>query len=143
VPRRIPHEYRTDAAERARSTVLLQVRAAQRLIEAARPPSETDVHEARKAIKRARATWRLLRFCMPPRTLVATNRALRDAGRALGRARCEGARRHAREPRRVCVSQNCRRIACTPEVVACIMRLACDPARILTPCTERSSSPVS
>jgi hypothetical protein len=43
----------------------------------------------------------------------------------------------------MCVSQNCRRIACTPEVVACIMRLACDPARILTPCTERSSSPVS
>jgi CHAD domain-containing protein len=83
----MPHEYRTDAAERARSTVLLQVRAAQRLIEAARPPSETDVHEARKAIKRARATWRLLRFCMPPRTFVATNRALRDAGRALGRAR--------------------------------------------------------
>jgi CHAD domain-containing protein len=77
----------TDAAERIRSAVLLQVGAALRRLEASRAATDADVHESRKAVQRARGMLRLLRFSMTPRAFAGINRVLRDAGRALSGAR--------------------------------------------------------
>jgi CHAD domain-containing protein len=50
-------------------------------------PSDISIHKARKAIKKARAVWRLLRQGLPEVTYRYTNSRLRDAGRPLGAAR--------------------------------------------------------
>ena len=47
------------------------------------PPSDRSVHEARKALKKARAALRLLRDGLDDATYRAENTALRDAGRCL------------------------------------------------------------
>ena len=58
-------------------------------VEGLRHPSDPveAVHDARKRIKKSRALLRLARPAMRPRTFRATNRALRDQGRALSAAR--------------------------------------------------------
>jgi len=53
----------------------------------ARPLSDTNVHEARKAIKKARATLRLLRNALPAATYRRENEALRNAARPLSATR--------------------------------------------------------
>jgi CHAD domain-containing protein len=50
-------------------------------------PSDAAIHKARKAIKKARAVWRLLQQAMPEAIYRGTNSRLRDAGRPLGVAR--------------------------------------------------------
>ncbi len=50
-------------------------------------PSDISIHTARKAIKKARAVWRLLRTDLPAAAYQQINNRLRDAGRPLGAAR--------------------------------------------------------
>jgi len=50
-------------------------------------PSDASIHAARKAIKKARAVWLLLRQGLPETTYRQTNSRLRDAGRPLGAVR--------------------------------------------------------
>jgi hypothetical protein len=50
-------------------------------------PRERTVHEARKALKRARALVRLQREALGRKRFAATNKALRNAGRGLAEAR--------------------------------------------------------
>lgn len=83
----MPTALPADSAERARRAIVLQLRAAAHLLTPARGSADTDVHEARKGIKRARAMLRLLRPSLVPRAFRETNRRLRDAGRALSSAR--------------------------------------------------------
>lgn len=47
----------------------------------------SDIHSARKALKKARATLRLLRYTVPDRTYRKENAALRDAARPLSALR--------------------------------------------------------
>lgn len=49
--------------------------------------SDHSIHEARRAIKKARAVWRLLRPGLPEATYRQVNGRLRNAGRPLGAAR--------------------------------------------------------
>jgi len=49
--------------------------------------SDDELHRARKRMKDARATLRLLRPALPKRTFQHENHLLRDAGRAIGAAR--------------------------------------------------------
>jgi CHAD domain-containing protein len=50
-------------------------------------PSDASIHKARKAIKKARAAWRLLRPTLPKAAYREANDCLREAGRPLGVAR--------------------------------------------------------
>jgi CHAD domain-containing protein len=49
--------------------------------------SDTDIHEARKAVKRARAALRLMRDALPQAAYRRENAALRDASRPLSSVR--------------------------------------------------------
>jgi CHAD domain-containing protein len=49
--------------------------------------SDRDVHDARKCVKKARATLRLIREALPAKTYRRENRALRDAARPLSALR--------------------------------------------------------
>lgn len=53
----------------------------------ARRPSDKAIHQARKSIKRARATLRLVRDAVPEAVFDRENRALRDIARSLSAAR--------------------------------------------------------
>lgn len=50
-------------------------------------PSDASIHKARKAIKKARALWRLLRRTLPKAAYRDASACLREAGRPLGAAR--------------------------------------------------------
>jgi CHAD domain-containing protein len=66
-----------------RESLLAHVVTAQKLLRQGRPPTDTDVHEARKSIKRARAMLQLLRPALNARDFALCKVGLRDAGRAL------------------------------------------------------------
>lgn len=66
-----------------------------------RDPSDKEIHRARKRLKRARATLRLLRLAIGKPTYRRENAALRDAARPLSGVRdaavlCKPARRYIR-----------------------------------------------
>src|SRR5689334_107821 len=70
------------AAHDARSKLCDQIGEALRLLKAHRP-SNAEIHEARKAIKRSRATLRLLRDTLSNREYRLDNATLRDAAKPL------------------------------------------------------------
>jgi CHAD domain-containing protein len=77
---------RNPAAQEARRILRSQIGAA---LEHLQGPHVTDdqIHAARKCIKRARATLRLLRETLPKKTYRLENSALRDSARPLSAAR--------------------------------------------------------
>ena len=64
-----------------------QIGAAAALLRKATVPSDASVHSARKALKAARASLRLLRDAIGRRRYARENRVLRDAARPLGQVR--------------------------------------------------------
>jgi len=70
----------------ARSTLLAQLTAALVHLRGT-SVSDSSVHSARKSIKQARATLRLMRDALPARTFRTQNLALRDAARPLNATR--------------------------------------------------------
>jgi CHAD domain-containing protein len=77
---------RTPAAKEARRILRTQIGdALERLKE--REVTDEDIHAARKSIKRARATLRLLRETIPKNTYRQENAALRDSARPLSAVR--------------------------------------------------------
>lgn len=74
------------ALNRAASELTRRTAEARKLL-ARRPLSDEDVHQARKAVKKARAALRLLRPGIPARLYREQNLLLRDAGRGLSRVR--------------------------------------------------------
>jgi CHAD domain-containing protein len=77
---------RRDAAHQARRILRSQVQGARRELHASQP-GDQQVHAARRRIKKARATLRLLRPRLSPASYRDSDHALRDAGRPLGAAR--------------------------------------------------------
>jgi CHAD domain-containing protein len=75
-----------DAIREARRLLRKLIRKARRKL-AGDEVSDTDIHDARKRIKRARATLRLMRDALPPGAYRRENRLLRDAARPLSAAR--------------------------------------------------------
>src|SRR5438477_7244221 len=63
------------------------VRVARRCVGDTNDPTDDDLHDARRAIKRARATLRLLRPALDHDVFSAANIGLRDAARPLTQAR--------------------------------------------------------
>ena len=77
---------RESGTSEARRIAYKQIAAALAALSAKRP-SDSSIHAARKAIKKARALWRLLQDALPAATYREVNARLRDAGRPLGAAR--------------------------------------------------------
>jgi CHAD domain-containing protein len=78
---------RRSLQERVFAALYRHVEDAQAVLGATRRPVDERVHEARKALKRARSVLRLLRGVIGERRFRAQLRALRDAGRSLARLR--------------------------------------------------------
>jgi CHAD domain-containing protein len=70
-----------------RGILIAQIEAARRRLLARRVPSDSSIHAARKTLKRARATLRLLRPALADATYRRANTTLRDAGAGLRAAR--------------------------------------------------------
>ncbi len=70
-----------------RDLLLVHIDAVISRLQLRRAMTATDVHEARKAIKRARAVLKLLRPSLPASGAARSKHELRDAGRALAAAR--------------------------------------------------------
>jgi CHAD domain-containing protein len=81
-----PLKPRRDAAHQARRILRRELQCARRELHADQPDDQA-VHAARRHIKRARATLRLLRARLPRASYRDSDHALRDAGRPLGAAR--------------------------------------------------------
>ncbi len=77
---------RKTAAHATLSTLCEQIDEACRHLSGGHP-SGTHIHDARKAIKRSRATLRLVRDALPDRTYRLANETLRDAARPLSGVR--------------------------------------------------------
>lgn len=84
----MPHdlERSKDLAPQVHAILLEQIEDAASVLAAARP-SEKAIHDARKSLKKARATIRLLRENIPDDVYRRENRALRDVARPLSSAR--------------------------------------------------------
>ncbi len=78
---------RERTASRVRKSVRAEVGKALAVIERRRSVSDESLHDARKALKRARAGLRLLRDALGHGEYAARNAALRDAARPLARVR--------------------------------------------------------
>ena len=76
-----------DVTEALRGILIAQIEAARRRLRARRVPSDSSIHAARKTLKRARATLRLLRPALADATYRRANTTLRDAGAGLRAAR--------------------------------------------------------
>lgn len=76
-----------DVTEALRGILIAQIEAARRRLLARRVPSDSSIHAARKTLKRARATLRLLRPALADATYRRANTTLRDAGAGLRAAR--------------------------------------------------------
>ncbi len=76
-----------DSVAAVRDLLLAHIDAVTRRLELRRAMTDTDVHEARKQIKRARAVLKLLRPSLAANGVARSKSALRDAGRALAAAR--------------------------------------------------------
>jgi CHAD domain-containing protein len=72
---------------RVKSLLLEQIRDAARALDSRGAPSDESVHRARKTLKRARASLRLLRGAVGHSTYRRENACLRDAARSLSRVR--------------------------------------------------------
>jgi CHAD domain-containing protein len=77
---------RRDAARQTRRLLRRQIRKGRRRLKSDHP-TDSEVHDARKDIKKARATVGLLRNSLPRRAFRREDRILRDAARPLGIAR--------------------------------------------------------
>jgi CHAD domain-containing protein len=77
---------RKAAAHEARSALCEQIDEACRCLSRGQP-SDADIHDARKALKRSRATLRLVRDALAERVYRAENGTLRDAARPLSAVR--------------------------------------------------------
>ena len=96
------------AARDARRILRRQIRKALRAL-APRRPNDEDIHDARKLIKSARATLRLMRAVISKRDYRRGNRLLQEAGRPLSAARdakilveaCDGVLRRSRQTREI------------------------------------------
>jgi CHAD domain-containing protein len=76
-----------DSVAAVRDLLLVHIDAVIRRLELRRAMTDTDVHEARKSIKRARAVLKLLQPSLAANGFARSKAALRDAGRALAAAR--------------------------------------------------------
>jgi hypothetical protein len=75
------------SAVRAKAVLLAHVRTAADVLQTQKPPADEAVHEARKRLKRARASLRLLRAIIGDEAYRRENVVLRDAARPLSSAR--------------------------------------------------------
>lgn len=75
------------SAAAVRRALLTEIDDALARLPARRTPSDVDVHEVRKGLKRARAMLRLLRPALGPRAYARADAALRQAGHDLAPAR--------------------------------------------------------
>ena len=79
-------EGKKSAARQTKKILLRQIKKASALVQG-QQPSDSTIHSARKQIKMARATLRLLRKSLPRKSYRTENKRLRDAAKPLSEAR--------------------------------------------------------